>query len=101
MARTTSLLACMALTATAAAAPAPEAAASIALGGRDGAAMLSRLRGQRARIVDGRLIVDDIAGEGRPWIGVVERRGRQLWLIGERFARQLVGPLARPRLAGP
>jgi hypothetical protein len=86
------------------AAPAGATAApvgSIAVGTRDRGAMLSRLRGQRARVTGDRLIIDDIAGEGRPWIGVVERRGDQLWLVGEGFALRLLGPLARPRLAGP
>ncbi|MEZ4403519.1 MAG: hypothetical protein R3B06_26080 [Kofleriaceae bacterium] len=63
--------------------------------------MLARLPGQRAGWRDGALWIDDIAGEGRPWIGVVERRGDALWLRGAGFAWRLVGALARPRLAGP
>jgi hypothetical protein len=42
----------------------------------------------------------DIAGEGAPLVGTVERRGADLWLIGETTVR-LSGPLAHPRLAGP
>jgi len=83
------------------AAPAPAAAASIAIAAGTGPAMLARLAGQRARLDGDRLVIDDIAGEGPPWIGVVERRGPALWLVGETFARRLTGPLARPRLAGP
>lgn len=64
-------------------------------------AMLSRLVGQRAGWQDGVLTIADVAGAGRPWIGVVERRGQALWLIGDGFAWRLTGPLARPRLAGP
>ncbi len=64
-------------------------------------AMVGRLGGHRARLVDLRLHVDDVAGEGRPWLGTVERRGRELWLVGDGFALALDGPLARPRIAGP
>lgn len=63
--------------------------------------MLDRLRGHRVRWQDGVLAIDDVAGTGRPWIGVVERRGAALWLAGDGFALRLTGPLARPRLAGP
>lgn len=64
-------------------------------------ALLDRLIGHRVRWQDGVLAIDDAAGEGRPWIGVVERRGAALWLAGDGFALRLTGPLARPRLAGP
>lgn len=64
-------------------------------------AMLDRLVGHRVRWQDGVLAIDDIAGTGRPWIGVVERRGAALWLVGAGFALELRGALARPRLAGP
>ncbi len=84
-----------------AATSAPTAAATVAIAPGQGPALLARLRGQRARVVDNHLVIDDIAGEGRPWIGVVERRGLALWLVGAQFAAELVGPLARPRLAGP
>ena len=64
-------------------------------------AMLGRLGGHRAAWRDGALVIADVAGEGAPWIGVVERRGAALWLVGDGFAWRLRGPLARPRLAGP
>lgn len=64
-------------------------------------AMLDRLVGQRAGWQDGVLTIADVAGAGRPWIGVVERCGQALWLVGDGFAWRLTGPLARPRLAGP
>lgn len=82
--------------------PAPPAAASLVARDEAGArAMVGRLGGHRARLVDLRLHVDDVAGEGRPWLGTVERRGRELWLVGDGFALALDGPLARPRIAGP
>ncbi len=44
----------------------------------------------------------DVAGEGAPLVGVVERRGAALWLRPTRGpARRLTGPLAVPRIAGP
>ena len=58
---------------------------------------LSRLAGQRVTQSDDGYRIDDIAGEGAPIVGVVERRGRELWVAGYR----LTGPLARPRIAGP
>lgn len=59
---------------------------------------LSRLIGQQVtRADDGEYRIDDIAGEGAPIVGVVQRRGRELWVAGYR----LTGPLARPRIAGP
>lgn len=64
-------------------------------------AMLDRLRGHHAGWHDGALDIIDVAGAGRPWVGVVERRGADLWLVGATFAWRLRGPLARPRLAGP
>jgi hypothetical protein len=46
--------------------------------------------------------IDDIAGEGRPLVGIVERRGDALWLAGaDGSAHRLRGPLAVPRIAGP
>lgn len=60
-----------------------------------------RLAGQRAHLGDGVLLVDDIAGLGRPWVGVVQARCHQLWLVTALGALRLTGPLARPRLAGP
>ena len=67
-------------------------------------AELSRLDGHRVTLLDGgadyRIV--DVAGEGAPLVGVVERRGPALWLRPERGpARRLSGPLAVPRIAGP
>ena len=58
---------------------------------------LSRLAGHTVTRTDDGYEIDDIAGEGKPIVGVVERRGRELWVAGYR----LTGPLARPRIAGP
>ena len=63
--------------------------------------LLSRLQGHQARIVGDEVVIEDVAGEGKPLVGVVERRGRGLWIVGDGFAVELRGPLARPRIAGP
>lgn len=81
--------------------PAPLSAASLAVDPAEAPAILARLVGQRARLVAGRLVIDDIAGEGRPWVGVVERHGAALWLRTDDGPLRLDGPLARPRIAGP
>lgn len=81
--------------------PAPLEAASCAVAADEGEAMLDRLRGHQARLIAGRLVIDDIAGDGRPWVGTVERRGDRLWLRTDGGARLLAGALARPRIAGP
>lgn len=65
---------------------------------------LSRLEGHTVTVAaDGAsYTIDDVAGEGAPHVGVVERRGDALWLTaatGE--ALRLTGPLAIPRIAGP
>jgi hypothetical protein len=67
------------------------------------AAIRDRLRGQRVSLSydGGAIAISDIAGEGQPWVGVVERRGDSLWLVSASGARRLTGPLARPRIAGP
>ena len=65
---------------------------------------VSRLAGQIVVVAtDGASYsIEDVAGEGRPLVGVVERRGAALWLVlGDGAAYRLTGPLARPRLAGP
>ncbi len=64
-------------------------------------AMLGRLQGHRAHVAGDRLVIEDIAGEGAPLVGVIERRGDGLWIAGDGFAYRLEGPLARPRIAGP
>jgi hypothetical protein len=81
--------------------PAPVEAAIVVAPPPEIDAMARRLAGHRVRVGDGALVVDDIAGDGRPWIGVVERRGDALWLVTAVAALELRGPLARPRIAGP
>ena len=63
------------------------------------AAEVDRLAGQKFTVAaDGSsYTIDDIAGDGAPIVGVVERRGDGLWVNGLR----LIGPLAVPRIAGP
>lgn len=58
---------------------------------------LARLDGQRVTVTGDDYTIDSIAGEGKPIVGVVDKRGDELWLAGYR----LTGPLARPRIAGP
>ena len=60
---------------------------------------LLRLEGQTAALGPEGLDISDVAGEGPPLCGVVERRGDELWLSPPGV--RLVGPLAHPRLAGP
>jgi hypothetical protein len=78
----------------------------------DVAAELARLEGQRVRLLDEgtghdtthgrRYVIEDVAGEGAPVVGVVERRGQALWLVaGDGASYRLAGALARPRIAGP
>jgi hypothetical protein len=64
---------------------------------------LARLVGQRVVLgPGGSYRIADVAGEGAPDVGVVERRGGALWLRPDRgAARRLAGPLAHPRIAGP
>ena len=61
------------------------------------AAEIARLVGQDVAVTGDGYVIRDIAGEGPPRLGVVERRGAELWLDGLR----LDGPLAHPRIAGP
>ena len=58
---------------------------------------LARLEGHRVATVKSGYVIEDVAGEGKPIVGVVEKRGSTLYLEGHR----LTGPLARPRIAGP
>ena len=68
----------------------------------DEAAVRARLAGHTVAGGGDRVQIVDVAGEGAPWVGVVERRGRGLWLVPASGAPfELRGPLARPRLAGP
>ena len=80
--------------------PAPPTAA-LTLAPGEAPALARRLLGLRYQLDATRLTITDAGGDGAPWIGVVERRGPALWLIGDGFAWRLAGPLARPRLAGP
>ncbi|MBK7534243.1 MAG: hypothetical protein IPI49_02505 [Myxococcales bacterium] len=63
--------------------------------------MQARLRGHVIRRGDHVLLLEDVAGHGRPWVGVVTARGGALWLATSMGELRLTGPLARPRLAGP
>jgi hypothetical protein len=65
------------------------------------AGVMSRLQGHTARVVGDDVVIDDVAGEGKPIVGIVERRGATLWVVGDGVAVELRGPLARPRIAGP
>jgi hypothetical protein len=70
----------------------------------DLAAELARLAGHRVAISpDGASYrILDVAGEGAPEVGVIERRGRALFLRRtDGSAVELAGPLAVPRIAGP
>jgi hypothetical protein len=74
----------------------------------DVAAEVARLPGQTVEVADDRdrYVIVDVAREGRPLVGIVERRGAELWIVpvdqdAGRPAARLVGPLAHPRLAGP
>jgi hypothetical protein len=100
-----SIAAALALGIAGAAAASPPPVAVLARApARDIAAELSRLAGQRVLIAPGRdgYRILDVAGEGEPLVGVVERRGNALWLRPERGpAHRLAGPLAIPRIAGP
>jgi hypothetical protein len=66
-------------------------------------AELSRLEGHTVSISADRSSyqIVDVAGEGRPMVGIVERRGRALVLRTRDQLLELRGPLAVPRIAGP
>jgi hypothetical protein len=65
------------------------------------AAEALRLEGHTVETDAGGYRIVDVAGEGPPRVGVVERRGRELWLVTAGEALRLAGPLAAPRIAGP
>lgn len=65
------------------------------------AAEVARLEGHQVEVTDAGYRILDVAGEGPPRVGVVERRGDALWLRDDAGAWRLVGPLAVPRIAGP
>jgi len=70
----------------------------------DVASELSRLAGHRVEVAPDRASyrILDVAGEGAPEVGVVERRGAALVLRrADGSALPLAGPLAVPRIAGP
>lgn len=64
---------------------------------------LSRLRGHRVVVADDgqSYTIEDVAGAGRPHVGIVDRRGEELWLRSDARDYRLTGPLAQPRMAGP
>lgn len=63
---------------------------------------LDRLEGHTVATAEGGgYVIEDVAGEGPPLVGVVERRGAELWLRTATESVRLTGPLARPRIAGP
>jgi hypothetical protein len=63
--------------------------------------MESRLAGHQVRRGDHVLLIEDVAHQGRPWVGVVVVRCGQLWLKTAVIALRFTGPLARARIAGP
>lgn len=72
------------------------------------AAEIARLAGHSVALAPDHsaYVIVDVAGEGRPLVGVVERRGVELWLAPTdadlgRLDMRLTGPLAVPRIAGP
>jgi hypothetical protein len=70
----------------------------------DVASELVRLAGHRVEIAPDRQSyrILDVAGEGAPEVGIVERRGSALLLRRvDGSAVALAGPLAVPRIAGP
>ncbi len=72
----------------------------------DVAAEVARLAGQHVDVSESTYVITDVAREGRPLVGTIERRGADLWLVPTDAdagapAVKLAGPLAHPRLAGP
>jgi hypothetical protein len=86
-----------------AAAPARADDATLAVEPEEVDAIAARLDGQEIEIAaDRRAIrIVDIAKEGAPRVGVIERDGRALVLVTAEGRWRLAGPLARPRIAGP
>ncbi len=64
---------------------------------------LSRLEGHDVVVASDGLSYEirSVAGEGKPLVGIVERAGSQLFLVTANARLELLGPLARPRIAGP
>jgi len=95
------VIAATAVVATRAVADAPQEAAIVIAPPADVPMIAARLEGHAFRTGDGVIVIDDIAGAGRPYTGVVERRPDGLWLRTQLGSLKLTGPLARPRIAGP
>ncbi len=77
-------------------------AIALAAAGTGWADQLDRLAGQRVAVADdGSYTIEDVAGEGKPLVGVVVRDGSDLFLDTGAARYRLTGPLARPRMAGP
>lgn len=66
-------------------------------------AIAARLAGHRVVIAPDRRAIEivDVAGDGAPRVGVIERDGAHLVLVAADGRWRLAGPLARPRIAGP
>lgn len=66
-------------------------------------AELARLEGHTVEVAADRsgYRIVDVAGDGAPLVGVIERRGAALVLRAGDRALELRGPLAVPRIAGP
>lgn len=81
----------------------PAHADTLAIDPAEADAIASRLLGQRVEIARDRAAIRivDVAGEGAPRVGVVEREGEHLFLTTSAGRWRLEGPLARPRIAGP
>jgi hypothetical protein len=61
-----------------------------------------RLRGHAYRVQGGSIVIDSVAGEGKPLVGCVVRDGDRLLLqSGDEPTVQLRGELAVMRIAGP
>lgn len=71
--------------------------------GDDVADEVARLSGHTVQIADDgkSYTIEDIAGEGKPVVGTVQRRDADLWLVAAEGEWKLKGPLAVPRIAGP
>jgi hypothetical protein len=79
-------------------------AAAVAIVGDPLVLELTRLEGFEVELAaEGRgYRIVDVAGEGSPRVGTIERRGAELYLIEDGGAGlALEGPLAVPRIAGP
>ncbi len=62
---------------------------------------VERLVGHEVLVTDTGYRIVDIAGEGPPLVGCIERVDRELVLVSRDKRLTLLGPLAVPRIAGP